>query len=510
MTNSVLQQIQVAQDRPGAAVHATEKATTFLAAAADPQPALMVQQQVIDAHTTQRLRLDAAQAIASVMAQTLLPEGQPQAASAVRCHIADRVGRIDGTEGAPVKASQGIAQVKEATHQERLAGIGDPKRKPWEVHYHEITGEPELDAGIFLQAYENKTTRMIGRLRDLARLVRSDSTLRSIFSERQFARLSGPGLRDRPAVRRFRSRFRSFIKRHGRRTGRGFGAASNFATPTWGMRQETPLHLIASYADQDIEAMERIERDAKREREAATKRVREKLAGDPERLARFEDELWRAQDQLCVMEDHNHMMEQATAGALREAIDFVGQFLGRAKRLDEPDDVLHLSMDELRSAAAGAGPGDLRALVRERTAEFEKRSAMRPPPTLGAGKPPALPRIFDPPPNAGRDGMLIRGVAASRGKVTGTARVPPMTAEPPAIEKGDILVATNAGPNWTPIFPLLGGLVLDQGAIFQHAALVAREYKIPAVIMAKDATKEIRDGQTIAVDGDEGVVDLSP
>ena len=178
--------------------------------------------------------------------------------------------------------------------------------------------------------------------------------------------------------------------------------------------------------------------------------------------------------------------------------------------MDDPDDVLHLSLGELRSAAAGAGPDDLRALVRARAAEFEKRSAMRPPPTLGAGKAPALPRIFDPPPNTGRDGMLIRGVAASRGKVTGRARVPPMTAEPPAIEKGDILVATNAGPNWTPVFPLLGGLVLDQGAIFQHAALVAREYKIPAVIMAKDATKEIRDGQTIAVDGDQGIIELSP
>ena len=63
---------------------------------------------------------------------------------------------------------------------------------------------------------------------------------------------------------------------------------------------------------------------------------------------------------------------------------------------------------------------------------------------------------------------------------------------------------------WTPVFPLLGGLVLDQGAAFQHAALVAREYKIPAVIMAKDATKAISDGQTIAVDGDEGIIDLSP
>jgi pyruvate,water dikinase len=71
-------------------------------------------------------------------------------------------------------------------------------------------------------------------------------------------------------------------------------------------------------------------------------------------------------------------------------------------------------------------------------------------------------------------------------------------------------VAENAGPSWTPIFPLLGGVVLDQGAVFQHAALVAREYGIPAVILTRDATNVIADGQTISVDAEQGVVDLTP
>jgi pyruvate,water dikinase len=79
----------------------------------------------------------------------------------------------------------------------------------------------------------------------------------------------------------------------------------------------------------------------------------------------------------------------------------------------------------------------------------------------------------------------------------------------PAVEQGDIMVAQNAGPAWTPIFPLLGGLVLDQGAVFQHAALVAREYGIPAVIMTRDATSVIVDGQTISVDAEQGFVELT-
>ncbi|MCI0890240.1 MAG: phosphoenolpyruvate synthase, partial [Chloroflexi bacterium] len=110
---------------------------------------------------------------------------------------------------------------------------------------------------------------------------------------------------------------------------------------------------------------------------------------------------------------------------------------------------------------------------------------------------------------AGRSGNTIKGVSGSRGRATGRARVFAETDQIPDVEKGDILVAANAGPDWTPVFPLLAGLVLDQGAVFQHAALIAREYKIPAVIMTKEGTSVIRDGQTITVDGDEGIVELT-
>jgi pyruvate,water dikinase len=382
----------------------------------------------------------------------------------------------------------------------------------WPAAYHEITGEPESDAGVFLQAIDNKTTRMIRWLRDLARLVQADSELQRIFAAGAYEQLDEPGVRTRPTVRRFRARFRNFLRRHGRRTGRGFGSATDFATPTWSMAPEQPLDLIAAYAGQDIGAMDRMETEARREREDATKRVRRQLAGDRERLARFELGRSKAVNQVRTMENHNHMMEQATGGALREAIYWLGRHLAGVGLLDDPDDVLHLSLSELRTIASGNGPTDLRALVRERTAEHEQRSRLQPPKSLGSGGPPPLDleRRFDPPKDAGRDGLLIRGVAGSRGRVTGPARVVPPTASPPQIEKGDILVAQNAGPNWTPIFPLLGGLVLDAGMVFQHAALVAREYRIPAVIMTRDATSAIRDGQTITVDGDQGIVELTP
>ena len=210
------------------------------------------------------------------------------------------------------------------------------------------------------------------------------------------------------------------------------------------------------------------------------------------------------------MENHNHIMEQGITGVLREAIHWMGLGLVRDGLLDNSDDVFHLSLVELRQVARGGSGGDLRRLVNQRREEAQRDSQLLPPPTVGSGGPPPVNPLarYDLPPEVGLDGFALRGIGASPGKAQGRARVTSMDVLVPSVEKGDILVAQNAGPAWTPIFPLLGGLVLDQGAVFQHAALVAREYGIPAVIMTRDATSVIIEGQMLTVDADQGLVNL--
>lgn len=70
-------------------------------------------------------------------------------------------------------------------------------------------------------------------------------------------------------------------------------------------------------------------------------------------------------------------------------------------------------------------------------------------------------------------------------------------------------MASIVGDAWAPIFPLLGGLVLDFGGVSQHAAVVAREYGVPAVMMTREATTVISDGQLVTVNGDDGTVLLT-
>ena len=76
------------------------------------------------------------------------------------------------------------------------------------------------------------------------------------------------------------------------------------------------------------------------------------------------------------------------------------------------------------------------------------------------------------------------------------------------LRPGDILVTRATDPGWTPVFPIVGGLVLEVGGQLSHGAIVACEYGIPAVINVPGATQQIEDGQVVTVDGAVGCVYL--
>ena len=387
---------------------------------------------------------------------------------------------------------------------------GMTNRLDWPAAFHDITGEPPEEAEMFLHAVPNKTTRLISRLRELARIVRQDRALAAAFASRQYDILDDPGHGESPAVRRFNSRFRSMMKEYGFRTGYGFGSNVDFDSTTWRMEPRKPLDLIGSYAEQDGDELELLEKRALQARQRATRRMRRKLAGDPALLQRFEMNRRRAQGDVGIMENHNHLMEQSTVGQMREAMHDMGIALVNDGLVDSPIDALHFSLDELRLVAAGDGlRNDMRPLARRRSEKRDRLARLAPPPTLG--KPPEdsadSPQDVEASEPAG-DGAQLRGRTASRGRATGPARIVHSSANAPRFNKGDILVAVNVGPDWTPFFPLLGGIVLDDGEIFQHPAIVAREFRIPAVFQTRRATAVIREGQTITVDGDAGLVDL--
>jgi pyruvate, water dikinase len=102
----------------------------------------------------------------------------------------------------------------------------------------------------------------------------------------------------------------------------------------------------------------------------------------------------------------------------------------------------------------------------------------------------------------------LRGIAASAGTSEGQARVITKVEELDQVRAGEILVCPITAPSWAPVFARIAGAVSDIGGIMSHAAIVSREYGLPAVVGTGFGTKRIQTGQRIRVDGDTGVVTL--
>jgi len=103
---------------------------------------------------------------------------------------------------------------------------------------------------------------------------------------------------------------------------------------------------------------------------------------------------------------------------------------------------------------------------------------------------------------------LLEGIGASSGRASGHARI---VNDPGKsnLNRGDILVAKNTDPGWTPILSIVGGVVTEQGGLLNHCSIVARELGIPAVVGLREATRRIPEGSFVTVDGDLGTVEIA-
>ncbi|MDZ7778417.1 MAG: PEP-utilizing enzyme [Gemmatimonadota bacterium] len=106
------------------------------------------------------------------------------------------------------------------------------------------------------------------------------------------------------------------------------------------------------------------------------------------------------------------------------------------------------------------------------------------------------------------EGDVRRGTPCAGGVVTGRARVLEHLDEAGRVEPGDILVTAFTDPGWTPLFARIAAVVTETGGVLSHAAVISREYGIPAVLEVSGATEAIADGDRIRVDGDRGLVEI--
>ena len=208
-----------------------------------------------------------------------------------------------------------------------------------------------------------------------------------------------------------------------------------------------------------------------------------------------------------------------------------GRRLNRYRLLEEPEDVFFLNYSELAEVMSGLARNSnaavyhyhrlLPGLVKERKSGWRQVAELKGAPlTLGA-----IPEKITDPVAVKVFGMIdeviqtgkveeleikerFEGYPAAPGVAQGPARVITSFEGFPELQPGEILVCPYTATAWTPLFPKIKAVVTDTGGMLTHAAIAAREYRIPAVVGTWRATNSVRDGDIIRVDGDRGIVEI--
>jgi rifampicin phosphotransferase len=256
--------------------------------------------------------------------------------------------------------------------------------------------------------------------------------------------------------------------------------------------------------------------------EDALQKIRAKV---PEtKRAEFEALLREAQAAYRMRDERGFHTDTLAIGVARRAVLAAGERLKARGLVHDPSHLVDASSSEigaLLAGGAGPSPGELAERVRWRLetpmsaapAQLGNPPSDPPPADWFPGAAGRLQKIttlvmglmFDvhaPAPESAR----LKGFPVSPGVYEGPVRVIRSVDELPDVQQGEVLVATSTGPTFNVVLPLIGALVTERGGVLSHAAIVSREYGLPGVVGCPGATKQLKTGMRVRVDGGTGEI----
>ena len=322
-----------------------------------------------------------------------------------------------------------------------------------------------------------------------------------------------------PRGRTWWSEFDAFLKTYGWRT----EETCRIDTPSWIEDPSPALYTIASFLSKpagfDFEAARQA---AVAERDEQIEAARRAISGSD--LQRFNEAL--ASNQAANFawwnEEHNYLIDRRAAIPVRRASLELGARLVDEGKLTQPDDIFFLFKPELFDTMEGNGPGwpTLASMIPDRRAFFEdwRRRGPELPAMLGtipdSVPDPIMVEVFGLSGHFlqtlknGAAAQELKGFPAAKGVAEGVARVITSVTELHKVQPGDILVCGGTTTEWTPVFGIIKACVCDTGGSLTHAAIVSREYGIPCVVGTAVATRTIKTGDRVRVDGRQGTVQV--
>jgi pyruvate,water dikinase len=299
--------------------------------------------------------------------------------------------------------------------------------------------------------------------------------------------------------RRFLSAWDAFMTEHGHHC-RGELELFN---ARWSETPDYILGLVRGY-------LRSIGRSDPRENQRRLAEERERLTEQCRRRLKNPTKRWifsrslRCAQKLAVNREElkNQGVRQFTL--LRRVLRALGQRLHQQGLLSCGDDIFFLEVAEIEPVALGHASLNWRERIDRRRREYELNQKLAPPSVVIGRFDPNAPNG----PTADAGATCLTGIAVSPGIVTGPARVILRADDHEQVLSGEILVAPFTDPAWTPYFVTAAGVVMDQGGILSHGSIIAREYGLPAVTNVRSATRVIRTGDRVRVDGNYGRVTI--
>jgi pyruvate,water dikinase len=310
-------------------------------------------------------------------------------------------------------------------------------------------------------------------------------------------------------------------------SGNGFYSADKY----WIEHLDIPLSYLRNYITQVKKGLkiERPTAEVAAERERITKEYVELLAKDAQPV--FEQKLGLARTVFPYVENHNFYIEHWSLGVFWRKMRELSRLFMNAGFWSDPEGLFFLNRNEAREAlfdycsawAVGVdavGPRYWPQRIEQRKKVMQALATQKPQPALN--EPPDVvtepftimlwgittDRVNAWLKGAGTNSKQLAGMAASPGTVEGSARVIRSADELDQIEDGEILVTPVTAPSWAPVFSKISATVTDIGGMMSHAAIVCREYGLPAVTATGSASSVIKTGQRLRVDGSKGEVTI--
>jgi pyruvate,water dikinase len=344
--------------------------------------------------------------------------------------------------------------------------------------------------GQLLSGIDNKTLEANRQLEALAKLIRTSPVLVSTFATHDVGSLP-TALDASPEGQEFQQSLDLFLAQYGHRE---LASPLLVSQPTWRDAPDAIMGMLKTMAQTDAAPIHQTD---------GWQSARTEILDLPDlQFAPLREAfLWFLDEarQFPPLREDTHFYLTTPIPVLRRIFAEMGQRLVASGVLDDATDIYHLRLEDLERLKDAWPPtavvqAELRAAVAARRA---KRDALRHVPML----PPVAASTTTPP-----DDAIAYGTPGSPGVAHGPVRLVHGPDEFGRVQPGDVVVAPFTNPAWTPLFARAAAVIVDAGSAMSHAAIVAREYGLPAVMGTRDALTRLQDGQQVTVDGTRGLV----